>query len=146
MNDLAESTTLDNLVDLFAREAQTLIRYWRFASTARHEGFHAAATLFERLAQNQITMVEGHLDFLRNIGDPLSGLPLGPTQDNLRAALAAETESATELYPSVARTAAAQGFASMASWFETMAISKDAIARRIESALNATTGNSEVRG
>jgi rubrerythrin len=146
MNDLTESRTLENLVDLFAREAQTLIRYWRFASTARHEGFDITATLFERLAQNQVTLVEGHLDFLRNIGDPLSGQPLGPTQDNLRAALVAETESATALYPSVALIAATEGFASLASWFQTMAISKDVNVKRIESALEGASGNSEVQG
>jgi rubrerythrin len=146
MNDFTESRTLENLVDLFAREAQTLVRYWRFASTARHEGFHTAATLFDRLAQNQVTLVEGHLDFLRNIGDPLSGKPLGPTQDNLQAALAAETESATALYPSVARVAATEGFASLASWFQTMAVSKNANAERIESALSCTSENPEVRG
>jgi rubrerythrin len=147
MNDVGinESKTFADLVDLFAREAQTLVRFWRFASTARYEGFHNVATMFERMAQNQLTVVEGHLDFLRNISDPLTGEPLGPTEDNLRAALAAETESATALYPSVALTAATEGFASLASWFQTIAMSKDANVHKIQNALNGDSSTPEVR-
>lgn len=121
--ELKESKTLKNLIELFSREAQTLICYRRFASTARHEGFPAIAELFERLAQSQAILVEGHLDFLRTVGDPLSGLPLGHTGDNLTAALASEEESC-RLYPSAARTAENEGFADIAGWLQTLAASK----------------------
>src|SRR5215510_3191397 len=91
--EINDSKTLKNLIELFAKEAQMLIRYRRFASTARHEGFPMVAEMFDRLSQNQTLLVEGHLDFLRTVGDPLSGLPLGPTTHNLNAALAAEAIS-----------------------------------------------------
>lgn len=124
MLELKESRTLKNLIELFAREAQTLIYYRRFASTARHEGFTAVAELFEQLAQSQTILVEGHLDFLRTVGDPLSGLPLGHTGDNLNAALASEEEARVSLYPSAARTAENEGFADIAGWLKTLSASK----------------------
>lgn len=128
-------TTLTNLVDSFARDAQTLVRYRRFANTAKHEGLPAVAALFERLAQAQAVVVEGHFDFIRNVGDPLTSLPLGSTRDNLHAALAAEREEADDLYRTVAGVAEAEGFASVASWFHTVAAVKKNNLARIESLL-----------
>jgi rubrerythrin len=133
-----ESRTLQNLIELFAREAQTLILYRRFASTAQHEGFPAVAELFERLAQNQTVLVEGHLDFLRMACDPLSGLPLGQTDDNLKAALAGE-EASGVLYPSAARTAEKEGYVDLASWFQTLAASKKAHRGQIVLALRQSS-------
>lgn len=142
MTELRESKTLKHLTELFAREAQTLLCYHRFASTAKHEGFPAIAELFERLAQNQNVLVEGHLDFLRTVGDPLSGLPLGHTGDNLNAALADE-EEAERLYPLAVRTAESEGFADIASWFQTLAASKKAHRERITSGMRQSSATGE---
>jgi rubrerythrin len=130
-HELKESRTLKNLIDLFAREAQILIRYGLFASTAKHEGFPEVAELFNNLTQHQRVLVEGHLDFLRTVGDPLSGLPLGHTNHNLDAALAGEDEAET-LYPLAARTAENEGFVDIASWFQTLAASKKLHCKQIE--------------
>lgn len=140
--ELKESRTVKNLIELFAREAQTLICYRRFASTAKHEGLPAVAEMFERLAQNQTVLVEGHLDFLRMVGDPLSGLPLGHTGDNLHAALAGE-DSSGELYQLAARTAEGEGLVDIASWLQSTAASKRLHQRRISEAM---TGSKETGG
>jgi rubrerythrin len=132
--ELKGSGTLRNLLEFFAREAQILVRYRRFASTAKHEGFGAVADLFERLAQNQNVFIEGHLDYLRSVSDPLSELPLGRTVDNLSAALATE-EEAVVLYPSAWHTAGAEGFVDIASWFQTLAESKREQRDRLAQAL-----------
>ena len=132
--ELKESRTVKNLIELFAREAQTLICYRRFASTARHEGFPTVAEMFERLAQNQAVLVEGHLDFLRMVGDPLSGLPLGHTSDNLVAALAGE-DSSGDLYQLASRTAEGEGLVDIASWLQSTASSKRLHRQRISEAL-----------
>ncbi|WP_049975870.1 rubrerythrin family protein [Azospirillum sp. B506] len=131
----ARQSTLDNLVDVFARDAQTFVRYRCFASTAKHEGLPGAAALFERLAQAQAVVVEGHFDFLRQLGDPLTNLPVGATQDNLRAALTAEREEAEELCRAVATVAEAEGFPSVASWFHSVAALKRSHLLRIEGLL-----------
>jgi rubrerythrin len=135
--ELKESRTVKNLIELFAREAQALICYRRFASTARHEGFPAVAEMFERLAQNQVVLVEGHLDFLRMVGDPLSGLPLGHTSDNLDAALSGE-ESSGELYQLASRTAEGEGLVDIASWLQSTAASKRLHRQRISEAITSS--------
>ena len=90
--------------------------------------------MFERLAQNQAVLVEGHLDFLRMVGDPLSGLPLGHTRDNLGAALAGE-DSSGELYQLASRTAEGEGLLDIASWLQSTAASKRLHRQRISEAL-----------
>ena len=140
--EIKNSRTLKNLVELFANEAQTLIRYQRFASTARHEGFQTIAEMFERLSQNQTIVVEGHLDFLRNISDPLSGLPLGPTTDNLNAALAAEATS-QDIYSSATRMAEDEGFVDIASWLRSTAASKRIHQERISAAVKEISETGE---
>jgi rubrerythrin len=132
------SNTLQNLTLAFAREAQALIRYRQFANTARHEGFRAAADLFDRLAQNQELIVHGHLDFLRDLADPLTNLPLGSTRENVHAALAAELQDARDLYPAFSRAAEAEPAPILATWFSTLARAKDDNARRLENALSDT--------
>lgn len=143
MIELKESKTLQNLMEFFARDAQTLILYHRFASTAKNEGHPAVAELFERLAQQQTVLVEGHLDFLRMAGDPLSGLPLGHTGDNLNAALTGE-EEAGMLYPSAVRMAENEGFADIASWFQTLVVSKKSHCSRLAVAMQPSAGTGEL--
>lgn len=140
-----ESETPQNLALMFAREAQTLVRYRRFATTARHEGFSAVTTLFERLAQNQVVLVEGHLDFLRDLADPLTNLPLGLSRDNLEAALASELEEASAIYPALARTAEAEGYAALASWFRTLARTKSSNALRVADARDEAGPGGDLR-
>lgn len=129
------TATFQNLADAFARDAQTLIRYRHFASTARHEGYPAIAALFERLAQNQLVLVQGHFDFLREATDPLSGLAFGSTKDNMRAALVWEREEAERLFASAARVAASEDYPSIAAWFQSSLALKKSHIGRIEDEL-----------
>ena len=45
----------------------------------------------------------GHFDFLAEVGDPVTGEPVGPTTDNLKSAIAGETYEYTEMYPGFAQ-------------------------------------------
>ncbi len=63
----------------------------------------------------------GHLDFLKEVGDPVTGEPIGDTEKNLKAAVAGETYEYTEMYPGFAKTARDEGFVEVAEWFETLA-------------------------
>ena len=46
---------------------------------------------------------------------PVTDEPVGPTEDNLRSAIAGETYEYTEMYPGFARTARDEGFDEVAS-------------------------------
>ena len=54
------------------------------------------------------------------LGDPVTGLPIGNTISNLEAAIAGETSECVSLYPEMARTAREEGFSEIADWFETL--------------------------
>lgn len=79
----------------------------------------------------------GHLEFLEEVGDPATGLPIGATAANLEAAIAGETHEYTDMYPGMARTARDEGFDEIADWFETLAKAEKSHAGRFQKALGA---------
>ncbi|MEJ2123501.1 MAG: rubrerythrin family protein, partial [Alphaproteobacteria bacterium] len=68
--------------------------------------------------------------------DPATGLPIGKTADNLKAAVAGETHEYTDMYPGMARTAREEGFDEIADWFETLAKAERSHAGRFQRALD----------
>ena len=46
---------------------------------------------------------QGHLDYLKQVGDPATGLPIGDSVLNLKAAIAGETHEYTDMYPGMVR-------------------------------------------
>ena len=54
------------------------------------------------------------------MGDPATGLAIGGTADNLKAAIAGETHEYTDMYPGMAKSARDEGFDEIADWFETL--------------------------
>jgi rubrerythrin len=69
------------------------------------------------------------------VGDPATGLAIGRTSDNLRAAIAGETHEYTDMYPGMARAARQEGFDEIADWFETLAKAEKSHAGRFQRAL-----------
>jgi len=121
MADLKGSKTEDNLKAAFAGESQANRRYLYFAQKADVEGYNDVAAVFRSTAEGETGHAHGHLEFLEVSGDPATGLPIGPTGSNLKAAIAGETHEYTDMYPGMARTAREEGFAEVADWFETLA-------------------------
>ena len=121
MADPSGSKTHDNLRSAFARESQTGARYIWFAQAADIDGQPDAAALFRSLADGETGHVHGALEHLADLGDPLTGEPIGDTEDNIRAALVGESRDATELYPAYAATARAEGFDEIGDWFDNLA-------------------------
>ena len=78
----------------------------------------------------------GHLEYLEETGDPATDLPIGPTGDNLKAAVAGETHEYTDMYPGMAKTAREEGFDEIADWFETLAKAEKSHAGRFQKALD----------
>ena len=118
---LKGSKTEQNLKDAFAGESQANRRYLYFANKADIEGQNDVAALFRSTAEGETGHAHGHLEFLETVGDPATGLPIGPTRDNLKAAVAGETHEYTDMYPGMAKMAREEGFDEIADWFETLA-------------------------
>ena len=136
MADLKGSKTEQNLKDAFAGESQANRRYLYFAKVADVEGYPDVAGLFKDTADGETGHAHGHLDYLKNVGDPATGKPIGATDKNLAAAVAGETYEYTEMYPAMAKTARDEGFADIAEWFETLAKAEKSHAGRFQKALD----------
>ena len=121
MAQLKGSKTHENLKYAFAGESQANRRYLYFAKRADVEGYPEIAGLFRDTAEGETGHAHGHLDYLKAVGDPATGLPIGDTPENLKAAVAGETHEYTDMYPGMAKTAREEGFKEIADWFETLA-------------------------
>lgn len=135
MADFADSRTVQNLRAAFAREASALRRYLYFARIADIEGFGEVARLYRELAEALEGHADGHMDFLKIAGDPLTGRPIGETEENLAASVAGEEDNVERYYPEMARIAREEGFDQVASWFDTLVTAKQAHAARLRRAL-----------
>ncbi|MDX2041409.1 MAG: rubrerythrin family protein [Acidobacteriota bacterium] len=129
---LKGSKTHENLKQAFAGEAQANRRYLYFARQADIEGYPDIAGLFRDTAEGEAGHAHGHLDFLKEVGDPVTGEPLDGTAANLKAAIAGETYEYTEMYPGFARVAREEGFEEIAEWFETLARAERSHAGRFQ--------------
>jgi rubrerythrin len=135
MPDLKESQTHENLKEAFAGESQANRRYMYFAQKADVEGYPDVAALFRSVAEGETGHAFGHFDFLAEVGDPATGVPVGDTEDNLKSAIEGETYEYSEMYPGFAKTARAEGFDQIAEWFETLAKAEKSHAGRFTSGL-----------
>ena len=136
MADLNGSKTIENLKAAFAGESQANRRYLYFAKLADIEGYPEIAGNFRETAEGETGHAHGHLDYIKQVGDPATGLPIGDTAKNLAAAVAGETHEYTDMYPGMAKTAREEGFSEIADWFETLAKAEKAHAGRFQSLLD----------
>jgi len=135
MPSLRGTKSLENLKEAFAREAQMNSRYLYFARRADIEGYPDVGGLFRDIAEAETGHAFGHFDFLKEVGDALTDELVGATEENLRAAVTAETYDYTQFYPGFARDARDEGFDELAEWFETLARSERSHTARLTSAL-----------
>ena len=140
MSKLSGSKTHQNLKDAFAGESQANRRYLYFARRADIEGYPDVGGLFRDTSEAETGHAFGHLDFLKEVGDPATGEPIGKTEKNLKASVAGETYEYTQMYPGMAKTAREEGFAELAEWFETLAKAEKSHAGRFSKGLTQVAG------
>ncbi len=133
---LKGSKTEENLKAAFAGESQANRRYLYFARQADIEGYPDAASVFKNTADGETGHAFGHLEFLSEVGDPATGLPIGDTEANLKAAVAGETYEYTEMYPGFAKAAREEGHDEIAEWFETLARAEKSHAGKFQTTLD----------
>ncbi|NDH16551.1 MAG: rubrerythrin, partial [Opitutae bacterium] len=76
------------------------------------------------------------LDYLAQVGDPATDLPIGDSALNLKSAVAGETHEYTDMYPGMAKDARDEGFDEIADWFETLAKAERSHANKFQKALD----------
>jgi len=137
MPSLRGTVTEQNLKNAFAWESQANPRYLYFAQKADAEGFNDVAAVFRSAAESKTGNAHRHLEYLEEVRDPGTGKPIGPTRDNLKAAIVGETHEDVDIYPGMARAARQEGFDEIADWFETLAKAGKSHASRFQKALDA---------
>ena len=139
MPKLEGTKTHTNLKEAFAGESQANRRYLYFAKVADVEGYPEVAGLFKDTADGETGHAHGHLDYLKRVGDPATGLPIGDSKLNLKASVAGETHEYTDMYPGMAKSAREEGFSEIADWFETLAKAERSHANKFQKALDGLT-------
>ena len=133
---LKGTRTHQNLKDAFAGESQANRRYLYFAKVADVEGYPEVASNFRETAEGETGHAHGHLDYLKQVGDPATGLPIGNTEKNLKAAVHGETYEYETMYPGMAKQAREEGHDDIAEWFETLAKAEKSHAGRFQKMLD----------
>ena len=137
---LKGTKSLDNLKHAFAGESQANRRYLYFARVADIEGYPDMGGLFRDTAEAETGHAFGHMDFLKEVGDPVTDAPFGSTEKNLKSAIEGETYEYTEMYPGMAKTARTEGLEELAEWFETLAKAEKSHAGRFTKGLGQIAG------
>jgi rubrerythrin len=137
MPGLNGSKTHENLKTAFAGESQANRRYLYFAQKADVEGYPDVAALFRSVAEGETGHAFGHFDFLVEVGDPVTGVKVGATEDNLKSAVEGETYEYTEMYPGFSKTARDEGFDEIAEWLEVLARAEKSHAGRFTAGLGS---------
>ena len=136
MPKLDGSKTHQNLKEAFAGESQANRRYLYFARAADVEGQPEVAALFRSVSEGETGHAFGHFDLLKEVGDPVTGVPVGDSSKNLKSAIEGETYEYTQMYPGFARVAREEGFNEAAEWFETLAKAEKSHAGRFQKGLD----------
>jgi rubrerythrin len=137
---LKGTKSFQNLKEAFAGESQANRRYLYFARVADIEGYPDIAGLFKDTADAETGHAFGHLDFLKEVGDPATGVPFGKSELNLKSAVEGETYEYTQMYPGMAKTAREEGLPELAEWFETLAKAEKSHAGRFSKGLKQIAG------
>jgi len=122
MSKLKGTRTEKNLLLSFAGESQARNRYTYYASQAKKEGYEQIAAIFQDTADNEKEHAKVFFKLLE--GGELEitgGFPagvIGDTKANLKAAADGERFENTQMYPSFAEIAKAEGFPEIADTFD----------------------------
>lgn len=88
------------LKEAFAGESEANRKYLAFAEKADQEGYPQAARLFRAAAEAETVHASNHLKAMKAVKD---------TKENLREAIAGETQEFRDMYPAMIKTAKAEG-------------------------------------
>jgi len=126
--DIKGSKTEKNLLGAFAGESQARNRYTFFAKQAKKDGFEQVRAIFEETANQEKEHAKRLFKFLEGgeveITAAFPAGVIGTTAENLKAAAAGEDYETSEMYPEFAAIAEEEGFTSIATVFNSIAIAE----------------------
>jgi rubrerythrin len=146
MASLKGTQTEKNLLTAFAGESQARNRYTYFASKAKKEGYVQISEIFTETANQEKEHAKRLFKFLEGGEVEITGAfpagVIGTTLENLKDSAAGEHYEQTEMYPEFAKTAREEGFDTIASVFEAIAVAEKQHEKRyVDLAVNIEAGN-----
>lgn len=128
MKSLKGTQTEKNLLTAFAGESQARNRYTYFASQAKKDGYVEMQKAFEEIANQEKEHAKRLFKFLEGGSVEITASypagVIGTTLDNLKAAAAGENEEYSDMYPSFADVADAEGFPVIAAVMRNIAVAE----------------------
>jgi rubrerythrin len=128
MAELKGTQTEINIMKAFAGESQARNRYTYFAGTAKNEGLVQISDIFEETANQEREHAKRLFKLLEGgTAEITATFPagvIGNTAANLRAGAGGENYEWTDMYPSFAKTARAEGYDEIAAIFESIAVAE----------------------
>ena len=128
MKSLKGTQTEKNLLTAFAGESQARNRYTYFASQAKKDGYVEMQKAFEEIANQEKEHAKRLFKFLEGGNVEITASypagVIGSTLDNLKAAAAGENEEYSDMYPSFADVAEAEGFPVIAAVMRNIAVAE----------------------
>jgi rubrerythrin len=128
MKSIKGTHTEKNLLLSFAGESQARNRYTYFASQAKKEGYEQISAAFLETAEQEKEHAKRFFEFLEGGEVEITGAfpagVIGDTKANLAAAAAGERHENTKMYPDFSRIAKEEGFATVASVFDHVAVAE----------------------
>ncbi len=126
--DLKGSKTEKNILTAFTGESQARNRYTYFSSKARKEGYIQISEIFTETANQEKEHAARLFKLLKGgeveIQAAFPAGVIGSTAENLKASAGGEHDEWTDMYPSFAATAREEGFNSIATIFESIAVAE----------------------
>ena len=128
MKSLKRTQTEKNILIAFAGESQARNRYTYFASQAKKDGYVEMQKAFEEIANQEKEHARRLFKFLEGGAVEITASypagVIGSTLDNLKAAAAGENEEYSDMYPSFADVADAEGFPAIAAVMRNIAVAE----------------------
>jgi len=128
MANLQGTQTEKNILTAFSGESQARNRYTYFVSKAKKEGYVQIASIFEETANQEKEHAKRLFKLLEGGEVEITGaFPAGvidTTLENLKGAAAGENYEHTIMYPGFAKIAREEGFDSIATIFEAIAVAE----------------------
>lgn len=132
---MGSKNTMDNLMEAFAGESQANRKYTAYAKKAEAEGKKNAAKLFRAAADAEAIHAQKHLETAGKAGS---------TADNLKDAVAGETNEYKSMYPNFIITAENEGHKGALTSFNFAMKAEEVHARLYEEALRDIDDTKEV--
>ena len=132
---LKGTKTHENLKTAFAGESQANRRYLYFARRADIEGYPDVGGLFRDTSEAETGHAFGHLDFLKEVGDPVTGRADRIDREEPQVGHRGRDLRVHRDVPRLRQEARDEGFDEIAEWFETLAKAEKSHAGRFTKGL-----------